>query len=58
VQGRTCIIIAHRLSTVTSTDRIIVMEQGRIAETGSHQKLLANKGLYYQMHQALIKAEV
>jgi len=53
VQGRTCIIIAHRLSTVTNADRIIVLEQGKIAEIGSHQELLAKQGLYYDMVGAL-----
>ena len=52
-QGRTCIIIAHRLSTVTNADRIIVLEQGKIAEIGSHQELLAKQGLYYNMFEAL-----
>ena len=53
VQGRTCLIIAHRLSTVTNADRIIVLEQGEIAEIGSHQELLAKRGLYYNMFEAL-----
>ena len=53
VQGRTCLIIAHRLSTVTNADRIIVLEQGKIAEIGSHQELLAKQGLYYDMVGAL-----
>jgi len=50
---RTCLIIAHRLSTVTDADRIIVLEKGRIAEIGSHQELLAKQGLYYNMLQTL-----
>jgi ABC-type multidrug transport system fused ATPase/permease subunit len=49
----TCLIIAHRLSTVTNADRIIVLEQGKIIETGSHKELLAKQGLYYQMFEAL-----
>jgi ABC-type multidrug transport system fused ATPase/permease subunit len=52
-QGRTCLIIAHRLSTVTNADRIIVLEHGRIIETGSHQELMAKQGLYYQMFETL-----
>jgi len=52
-RGHTCLIIAHRLSTVIDADRIIVLEQGRIAEMGSHQELLAKRGLYYNMLQSL-----
>ncbi len=52
-RGHTCLIIAHRLSTVIDADRIIVLEQGRIAEIGSHQELLAKRGLYYNMLQSL-----
>ncbi len=44
--GRTCIIIAHRLSTVRRADRILVMARGRIVEQGSHQELMAAQGLY------------
>ncbi|MBM2825238.1 MAG: transporter ATP-binding protein [Dehalococcoidales bacterium] len=52
-RGRTSIIIAHRLSTVTDADRIIVLERGNIAEVGSHRELMAKEGLYYQMFRAL-----
>ena len=52
-QRRTCLIIAHRLSTVTNANRIIALDQGRIAEMGSHQELLAKQGLYYNMFTAL-----
>jgi ABC-type multidrug transport system fused ATPase/permease subunit len=52
-KGRTCLTIAHRLSTVTNADRIIVLEQGRIIEEGPHQELLAKQGLYYKMYQTL-----
>jgi len=51
--GRTCLTIAHRLSTVTGADRIIVLEQGRIVEEGSHKELLAKQGLYHKMYQTL-----
>ena len=48
-EKRTCFIIAHRLSTITNADRIIVLEQGNIAEMGSHQELLDRKGIYHSM---------
>lgn len=56
--GRTCLTIAHRLSTVTGADRIIVLEQGRIIEEGSHKELLAKQGLYYKMFQTLSSPEL
>ena len=53
MKGRTSLIIAHRLSTVTNADRIVVLEQGRIVEMGTHHELLAKQGLYHQMFGAL-----
>jgi ABC-type multidrug transport system ATPase subunit len=50
--GRTSLMIAHRLSTVRGADQIIVVNRGRIAETGSHEELLTKGGLYYQLYQA------
>ena len=50
-KGRTTIAIAHRLSTIQDADLILVLHQGNIVERGSHQELLAQKGLYYQMFQ-------
>ncbi|CAK5086801.1 unnamed protein product [Meloidogyne enterolobii] len=46
---RTCLIVAHRLSTVIHADKILVLKEGKIVETGSHEQLLENKGLYAEM---------
>jgi subfamily B ATP-binding cassette protein MsbA len=56
MEGRTTLVIAHRLSTVEGADRIIVLEQGRIVESGNHQELLARGGLYSALHGMLAGA--
>jgi ATP-binding cassette, subfamily B, bacterial MsbA len=50
MQGRTTLVIAHRLSTIEHADHVVVMQQGRIVEQGSHAQLLALDGLYARLH--------
>jgi ATP-binding cassette, subfamily B, multidrug efflux pump len=51
MEGRTSLVIAHRLSTIQSVDKIIVMHKGEIRESGTHQDLLAQRGLYWRLYQ-------
>ena len=55
VEGRTSVIIAHRLSTVQRADKIIVMHKGQVREMGTHQQLLAQRGIYYKLYQLQYK---
>jgi ATP-binding cassette subfamily B protein len=55
VEGRTSIIIAHRLSTVQRADKIIVMHKAQLREMGTHQQLLAQRGIYYRLYQLQYK---
>ncbi|MFM7563330.1 MAG: ABC transporter ATP-binding protein, partial [Planctomycetota bacterium] len=52
IKGRTTIAIAHRLSTLRNADRIVVMENGQVAEVGKHEELLSKGGVYTRLHQA------
>jgi ATP-binding cassette, subfamily B, multidrug efflux pump len=51
VRGRTSIVIAHRLSTIQRADRILVMHKGKLRESGTHQELLALRGIYWKLYQ-------
>ncbi len=55
VEGRTSIVIAHRLSTIQRADRILVMHKGQLRESGTHQELLAHRGIYYKLYQLQYK---
>ncbi len=57
MKGRTVFVIAHRLSTVRNSDVIMVLEQGRIIERGNHEKLIAEKGQYYQLYTGAFELE-
>ena len=55
LEGRTAMVIAHRLSTIQHADRILVFHKGRLREQGSHQELLALRGIYYRLYQLQYK---
>jgi len=55
VEGRTSLIIAHRLSTIQRADKILVMHKGQLREMGTHQELLARRGIYYKLYQLQYK---
>jgi ATP-binding cassette subfamily B multidrug efflux pump len=55
VEGRTSLVIAHRLSTIQRADKIIVMHKGQVREMGTHQELLAHRGIYYKLYQLQYK---
>ena len=57
MKGRTVFVIAHRLSTVKNSDVIMVLQNGRIIERGSHEKLIAEKGQYYQLYTGAFELE-
>jgi ATP-binding cassette subfamily B multidrug efflux pump len=55
VEGRTALIVAHRLSTIQRADKIILMHKGQVREMGTHQELLAQRGIYYKLYQLQYK---
>jgi subfamily B ATP-binding cassette protein MsbA len=60
MEGRTTLVIAHRLSTVRRADRILVLDRGRLVESGTHAELLTRNGLYRRLHdmQYFVETEV
>ena len=52
LQGKTVLVIAHRMRTIANVDKVVVLEQGRVAETGTPEKLLNQKGLFYRLAEA------
>jgi ATP-binding cassette subfamily B protein len=56
MEGRTTILISHRISTVKDADRIVYMKDGQIAEEGTHQELLARESHYYRLYQKQLLA--
>ena len=57
MKGRTVFVIAHRLSTVQNSDVIMVLDHGHIIERGNHEKLIAEKGCYYQRYTGAFELE-
>lgn len=58
MRGRTCFIIAHRLNTIRNADRIIVLDSGKIVESGTHEKLLTLEGLYRRLYEAQLRTAI
>ena len=57
-EGRTSVVIAHRLSTVLAADKILVLSRGRIVEQGTHAELLAQRGLYTDLYETQFREQM
>ena len=57
MQNKTSIIIAHRISTIKNADKILVLDEGRILEQGTHQQLMDAKGAYFELHEKQLLEE-
>ena len=57
LRGRTSVVIAHRLSTIVAADQILVLDEGRFVERGTHVSLLARGGLYADLYRTLVRGE-
>ena len=57
MEGRTTIMVAHRLSTIQHADKIMVMDKGQIKECGSHQELLAKNGIYLKLYELQLASQ-
>ncbi|RPI78261.1 MAG: multidrug ABC transporter ATP-binding protein, partial [Chloroflexi bacterium] len=58
LRGRTSFVIAHRLSTIRSADLLLVLDQGKIVERGTHAELLEKKGFYYNLYMSQFRRDV
>jgi ATP-binding cassette subfamily B protein len=57
MKGRTSLVIAHRLSTILAADKILVLDEGKLVEQGTHEELLKKSGLYAQLYETQFRKE-